>query len=217
MKRFFSCLAVCLCGVALPVSAQVYRCVTDGAVTISTQPCPAGAAATEYKPEPGAAEREAAAKKAADEDLARMKERVMLMERERRERDAALDAAHREQEIRSQEYQPSIEPTQEEGLVERTVIWGGPLYPYHPPHYNPGKPPRPRPGPPRPNPTNGGNKKSSGNESTGVFRPGLGAASPEPEKKGASSAPRTSPGAAGRAASSGATGKTAPGNRAGKP
>ncbi|MCL2021244.1 MAG: DUF4124 domain-containing protein [Betaproteobacteria bacterium] len=215
MKRFFSCLAVCLCVVTPPVSAQVYRCVVNDKVTISTQPCPAGAAVTEYKPEPGAAEREAAAKKAADEEVARMKERVSLMERERREREALLDAARREQEMRTPETAPAPEPVQE-GIVERTVIWGPPLYPhpnYHPnPNPYPGRPDASRPPPPRPNgPPNSGNRpgKSSGSGSAGVSRPGTFRPGPNTEPERSSVAPVTT----GKAAASrgGATG------RAGKP
>lgn len=131
MKSFLVGLAICLYGVALPAFAQVYRCVVDDEVTISTDPCPAGAKVTEFKPEPGAAEREAAAKKAADENLAHMKERIEVMERERLEREAALDEARREEELKAMQSDP--EPVQVPG---GTVLYRN-RYPNQYPGYRP--------------------------------------------------------------------------------
>jgi len=140
MKLFLVCLAVCLYGVAPSVFAQVYRCVVNDKVIISTEPCPAGATkVTEIKPEPGAAAREAAAKKAADEELARMKAQVELMERARQEREAAFEAARREEEFRSSQVAPAPEPVREEGIVERTVIL--PVAPQHYPNRYPNQHP----------------------------------------------------------------------------
>ncbi|MDR1849325.1 MAG: hypothetical protein LBQ75_04735 [Zoogloeaceae bacterium] len=167
MKSFLVYLAVCLYGVAPSALAQVYRCVVGDAVTISTAPCPAGAKETEFKPEPDAAEREAsakeqeaAAKRAADEKLAQMKERIEVMARERQKREAAFEAARREEELRGSQSASLSEPAREEGIVEQTVIL--PVAP--PPDINryPNQPPGNRPDTGRPPPLSseppGGNR-----------------------------------------------------------
>jgi hypothetical protein len=180
MKRFLSCLAACLYVAALPASAQVYRCVDNDSVIISNQPCPEGAEVTaEFTPEPGAAAREAAAKKAADEEIARMKERVTQMERERHEREAALDTTRKDQRISAPE--PAPAPRQaDEGIVERTVI-----YPYPgrqgavPPMY----PPR---AVPPPTSANRPEKRPGSESSRGAVRPGANPGSnPRPKQQSA--------------------------------
>ncbi|MDR2636716.1 MAG: DUF4124 domain-containing protein [Zoogloeaceae bacterium] len=97
-------LILCALGVFPDMaSAQVFRCLEKGKVTISTSPCPTGAKATEIVAEPGAAERAAAAKQAADEEVARLKEKVELMARERHEREAAYAAERQARRERAEE------------------------------------------------------------------------------------------------------------------
>lgn len=99
-----------LCMVASSVyAADIYKCVQDGKLTISSEPCPPGATSTVVTPD---AQADAPAP-SPDEELARLKQQVEAMERERLDRNAARDAAEAERRKARQETKASEEEATE--------------------------------------------------------------------------------------------------------
>ncbi|MDR3322989.1 MAG: DUF4124 domain-containing protein [Zoogloeaceae bacterium] len=83
-------LALALCVVSCSASAELYRCVQNGKVLITGEPCPYGAKSTVIAPD--AAPQESAEISPAEE-LARLKQKATELEQERLARNKVYDEA----------------------------------------------------------------------------------------------------------------------------
>jgi hypothetical protein len=91
----FLLLSLCVTASGV-VCAQTYKCVEQGKLTISDTPCPPGAVSTVVPPEP----RGSASSESFDEEMARLRQNLEAMERERHERkiaEIAQEQAKREE------------------------------------------------------------------------------------------------------------------------
>jgi flagellar biosynthesis GTPase FlhF len=68
------------------VCAETYKCVENGKLTISDTSCPPGAISTVVPPEP----RGSASSESVDEEMARLKQELEVMERKRQEQVAEI-------------------------------------------------------------------------------------------------------------------------------
>ncbi|MDR1889852.1 MAG: DUF4124 domain-containing protein [Zoogloeaceae bacterium] len=130
MKKNFLLLILCLfsCGVS---AQQVYKCLENGKVTISTQPCPPGATSTvipvEASPNPPISP---------EEEVARLKQKADAMEQERLNRQAERAAAN------------APPPLPQTGDAEEAVNAHGRLNAARRKREEANKPPPPPPSPP---------------------------------------------------------------------
>jgi hypothetical protein len=123
-------LFLALCALSLAsggAAAEVYKCVEKGKLTISTAPCPSGAASEAIAPEP---EVDAAAVESSIKATERMKQELDVMRRERLAREAADEAVRKERaaEARQEAAQKSAA---EAAARERAVVYGGAWGPFH--------------------------------------------------------------------------------------
>jgi hypothetical protein len=111
-------LALILCVVACPLyAAEMYKCVQNGRLTISSEPCPTGAKSTVITPD-AAPDTPVIS---SDEELARLKQKLEVLERERLQRNAARAAAEAERQKQeaqaAKDSEESAEPVNAHGRL----------------------------------------------------------------------------------------------------
>ncbi|MDR1889851.1 MAG: DUF4124 domain-containing protein [Zoogloeaceae bacterium] len=124
---FLMASALCLhAGIA---SADAYKCVEKGKVTISSEPCPVGATSTAIT-SASMPDAEAVAAARADED--RLKQRVDAMTRTRLERDAAYAAEQKakaeQAALEAQARRDDAEAAAAAAEPRHSAVYGWPVY-----------------------------------------------------------------------------------------